>query len=43
MDGGGVAWKPIGEGPIGSFGKPLGGMEMKILDEDGIECPPGDR
>lgn len=41
MDGGGVAWKPIGEGPIGSFGKPLGGMEMRILDEAGIECPPG--
>ncbi|MCZ7531112.1 MAG: AMP-binding protein [Acidimicrobiia bacterium] len=41
MDGGGVAYKPIGEGPIGSFGKPMGGVEMKILDEEGIECPPG--
>ncbi len=41
MDGGGVAWKPIGEGPIGSFGKPIGGTEMKVLDEEGIECPPG--
>jgi len=42
MDGGGVAWKPLGEGPIGSFGKPMPGIEMKILDEDGNECPPGE-
>lgn len=41
MDGGGMAYKPIGEGPIGSFGKPIPGVEMKILDEDGNECPPG--
>lgn len=41
MDGGGVAFKPIGEGPIGSFGKPIGGMEMRILDEEGTECAPG--
>jgi len=41
MDGGGMAYKPIGEGPIGSFGKPMPGIEMKILDENGIECPPG--
>ncbi|MEZ5169629.1 MAG: AMP-binding protein [Acidimicrobiia bacterium] len=41
MDGGGVAYKPIGEGPIGSFGKPIDGVEMKILDEEGAECPPG--
>jgi len=37
---GGLACKPIGEGPIGSFGKPLG-LEMKILDDDDRECPPG--
>lgn len=41
MDGGGMAWKPVGEGPVGSFGKPMPGIEMKILDEDGVECPAG--
>jgi crotonobetaine/carnitine-CoA ligase len=41
MDGGGMAYKPIGVGPIGSFGKPMPGIEMKILDEHGSECPPG--
>jgi crotonobetaine/carnitine-CoA ligase len=38
---GGLACKPIGEGPIGSFGKPLG-LDMKILDDDDHECPPGE-
>jgi crotonobetaine/carnitine-CoA ligase len=37
---GGMAIKPIGEGPIGSFGKPVA-VEMKILDENDRECPPG--
>ena len=41
MDGGGMAYKAAGEGPIGSFGKPMFGIEMKILDPDGSECPPG--
>jgi crotonobetaine/carnitine-CoA ligase len=41
MDGGGMAWKPVGEGPVGSFGKPMAGIEMKILDPEGNECPPG--
>jgi len=41
MDGGGMAYKPINEGPIGSFGKPMPGIEMRILDEHGNECPPG--
>jgi crotonobetaine/carnitine-CoA ligase len=41
MDGGGMAYKPIGEGSIGSFGKPMPGIDMKILDEEGDECPPG--
>jgi crotonobetaine/carnitine-CoA ligase len=31
----------MGDGPIGSFGKPPAGLEMKIVDEDGNECPPG--
>ena len=38
---GGVAWKPIGVGPVGSFGKPLPGMEMKVVDAQDRECPPG--
>jgi crotonobetaine/carnitine-CoA ligase len=38
---GGFAYKPIGEGPVGSFGKPVPEMlEMKIVDEDDNECPP---
>jgi len=41
MDGGGMAYKPVGEGPVGSFGKPMPGIEMKVLDEKGNECPPG--
>ncbi len=41
MDGGGMAYKPPGVGPIGSFGKPMPGIEMKVLDEEGNECPPG--
>jgi crotonobetaine/carnitine-CoA ligase len=41
MDGGGMAYKPIGEGPIGCFGKPMPGLEMKILDPDAKPCPPG--
>lgn len=38
---GGLAFRPIGEGPSGSFGKPVPGLEMTIVDEDGNECPPG--
>ena len=41
MDGGGMAYKTVGEGPIGSFGKPMPVIEMRILDADGTECPPG--
>jgi crotonobetaine/carnitine-CoA ligase len=41
MDGGGMAFKRPGEGPIGSFGKPMSGTLMKILDEEGDECKPG--
>lgn len=41
MDGGGMAWKPVGEGPVGSFGRPMPGLDMRVLDEDGRECPPG--
>ncbi len=39
---GGFAFKPIGEGPIGSFGKPLPGiMEMIVVDENDQEVPAG--
>jgi len=38
---GGLAFKPIGVGPIGSFGKPIPGLDMKIVDEQDNECPPG--
>lgn len=38
---GGFAHNPPGDGPIGSFGKPLDGfMEMKIVREDDTECNP---
>jgi crotonobetaine/carnitine-CoA ligase len=38
---GGIACNPVGEGPVGSIGKPLPINEMKILDEADEECPPG--
>jgi crotonobetaine/carnitine-CoA ligase len=40
-DGGGMAYKPVGVGPVGSFGKPMSGLDMRVLDEDGEECAPG--
>lgn len=39
---GGLAFKPIGEGPIGSFGKPGPGLDMRVLDENDRECAPGE-
>jgi crotonobetaine/carnitine-CoA ligase len=36
---GGMAFKPIGVGPIGSFGKPPPNLEIRIVDEAGKECP----
>jgi crotonobetaine/carnitine-CoA ligase len=38
---GGLAIKPIGVGPIGTFGKPPPTIEMTIVDDRGDECPPG--
>lgn len=38
---GGLAFKPIDQGPRGSFGKPVPGLEMKIVDEHDAECAPG--
>jgi len=34
---GGMAFRPIGRGPVGSFGKPPPTLEIKIVDEDGNE------
>jgi crotonobetaine/carnitine-CoA ligase len=40
---GGFAHKLPGEGPIGSFGKPLEGLiEMKVVREDDSECETGE-
>lgn len=40
---GGVATKRPGEGPVGSFGKPLpGAWTMKVVRPDGSECSPGE-
>ena len=40
---GGFAHNLPGEGPVGSFGKPLEGIiEMKIVREDDSECEPGE-
>ncbi|MBW2242349.1 MAG: AMP-binding protein [Deltaproteobacteria bacterium] len=38
---GGLAFNPGGKGPMGSFGKPAPGLEMKVLDENDQECPAG--
>jgi crotonobetaine/carnitine-CoA ligase len=38
---GGLAFRPPGVGPTASFGKPVPGLEMKIVDEHDTECPPG--
>jgi crotonobetaine/carnitine-CoA ligase len=39
---GGLAYKPVGQGPIGSFGKPAPNLEMKVVDEEDVECAPGE-
>ncbi|MDJ0810408.1 MAG: AMP-binding protein [Desulfobacterales bacterium] len=39
---GGFCHKPPGVGPIGSFGKPLDGMEVRVVREDDSECAPGE-
>jgi crotonobetaine/carnitine-CoA ligase len=38
---GGFAFKPVGVGPIGSFGRPPANLEMRIVDDDGRDCAPG--
>ena len=39
---GGLAYKPIGQGPIGSFGKPAPGLDMRVLDVNDRECAHGE-
>jgi crotonobetaine/carnitine-CoA ligase len=38
---GGLALKPIGQGPVGSFGKLAPGFVHRIVDEDGRDVPRG--
>jgi crotonobetaine/carnitine-CoA ligase len=39
---GGFAHNPPGAGPIGSFGRPLEGSEIRVVREDDSECAPGE-
>jgi len=39
---GGLAYKPIGQGPTGSFGKPAPGLDMRVLDANDRECGAGE-
>ena len=40
---GGFAYKPLGKGPVGSFGKPVPGiMEFKVVDDNDNDVPPGE-
>jgi carnitine-CoA ligase len=39
---GGMTMNPPGTGPIGSCGKPLASLEMKLFDEGGGECAVGE-
>lgn len=39
---GGMALNPPGVGPVGSFGKAPPNLDIKILDESGVECAPGE-
>lgn len=39
---GGFAYKPVGAGPVGSFGKPPEGLiDMDVFDQDDRPLPPG--
>ncbi len=40
MEGGAFAYNPPGIGPVGSFGKPPGVLEMNIVDDDDQPVPP---
>jgi crotonobetaine/carnitine-CoA ligase len=38
---GGFVYKPIGDGPVGSFGRLSPGQELRVVDADDQDCPPG--
>lgn len=38
---GGMTYKPVGRGPIGSCGRAAPGLLPKVVDENGREVPPG--
>jgi crotonobetaine/carnitine-CoA ligase len=38
---GGMTYKPVGQGPIGSCGRVAPGLIAKVVDESGNELPPG--
>jgi crotonobetaine/carnitine-CoA ligase len=38
---GGLAFRPPGVGPAASFGRPVPGLDMRIVDERDVECAPG--
>lgn len=38
---GGLTFRPVDTGPVGSIGKPVPGMQCRIVDEHGIDVPKG--
>ncbi|MFZ0886913.1 MAG: AMP-binding protein [Candidatus Binataceae bacterium] len=42
VDGGGFSLFNAGQAPKGSMGKPPPGVEAKVVDDNGIEVPPGE-
>ncbi|GIX46263.1 MAG: ATP-dependent acyl-CoA ligase [Candidatus Tectimicrobiota bacterium] len=38
---GGFVYKPVGEGPVGSFGRRSPGYAVRVVDEHDRDCPPG--
>ncbi|RTE64532.1 ATP-dependent acyl-CoA ligase [Amphritea opalescens] len=38
---GGLSLNPMGLGPVGSIGKAPASLEVRIVDENDTECPPG--
>ncbi len=38
---GGMVFKPVGQGPVGSCGRVAPGLVCKVVDDEGREVPPG--
>jgi crotonobetaine/carnitine-CoA ligase len=38
---GGMTFKPVGQGPVGSCGRVAPGLIARVVDDEGIEVPPG--